>query len=195
VNQTCHQRENTPWLGQFAEILQPGARVLEPGCGLGHDAGELTRSGCHVTAMDLDTSRVRQVSPEMAESRVVGDVAGRLPFRSASFGVVVASLSLHYFTHRTTEHSIEDIARVLRPGGWLLCRVNAVGDVNFGYDNGDEVEPSVFRQADGRLKRFFDEPMLLAYLKPYFRVELIAPRTILQGGTEKRTLECSAQKR
>jgi ubiquinone/menaquinone biosynthesis C-methylase UbiE len=188
-------RENTPWLHRFKEVLQPGRRVLDLGCGTGDDAVELASYGCRVTALDSDIQRVMQVPTDSTSSRLVGDLAGGLPFLDGSFDCVASSLSLHYFTMGNTVQAVEDISRVLRREGWLICRVNAAGDVNFGYRNGEEVEHSVFRQPDGRLKRFFDEPMLRRFLEPCFRLEQIGSRAILQGGVTKQTLECLGQKR
>jgi ubiquinone/menaquinone biosynthesis C-methylase UbiE len=188
-------RENTPWLGQFHHLFAPGMRVLDLGCGTGDDTREITALGCEAIALDFSRDRVRQVPAACARLRVVGDVVGRLPFAANSFDIVVASLSLHYFTSAGTDRAISEVARTLQGEGWLICRVNAIGDTNFGYGQGPEVEPSVFRHDEGHLKRFFDEPMLRRFLEPCFRLCKITPRTILQRGLEKRTLECLARKR
>jgi SAM-dependent methyltransferase len=188
-------RENTPWLGQFHHLFGPGMCVLDLGCGTGEDTREIAALGCDTFALDFNHDRVRQVPAACTRLRVVGDVVGRLPFAASTFDIVVASLSLHYFTRTDTERAIFEVARTLRQHGWLICRVNAVGDTNFGYGQGPEVEPSVFRHTEGHLKRFFDEPMLRRFLEPCFRLCKINPRTILQRGVEKRTLECLARKR
>lgn len=193
---TCRDadRENTPWLEQYRSLLVPGLRVLDLGCGAGDDSIELAEYGCTVVALDLDSERVRLVPGDAARLRVAADICGGLPFRDQSFDCVVASLSLHYFSSSHTRHAIEDIARILRARGWLICRVNAIGDVNFGYGAGTEIEPSLFRQPEGHLKRFFDEPMLRRFIEPCFRLERTESRMILQRGIEKRTLECLARK-
>lgn len=40
-------------------VVAPGARVLVPGCGLGHEAIHLARAGFTVTAMDLTEDAIR----------------------------------------------------------------------------------------------------------------------------------------
>jgi ubiquinone/menaquinone biosynthesis C-methylase UbiE len=177
-------------------VIRPGLHVLDLGCGLGDDACELADRGCRVVALDSQADRVRQVPrlPEI-ELRITGDLAGHLPFRGEAFDLIVASLSLHYLDTETTKVAIAEVARVLREGCRLICRVNARGDVNFGYGQGEEVEPEVFRQPEGHLKRFFTPEMLERFLRPCFTVDRIAPRTILQNGREKRTLECLARKK
>lgn len=170
--------------------------VLDLGCGIGDDACDLAERGCRVIALDYGIDRLRQV-PERPgiELRVAGDLAGRLPFRNETFDLIVASLSLHYFNTDTTNAAVAEVARVLKGEGGLLARVNARGDYNFGYGEGAEIEPDVFRQPDGRLKRFFTPETLERFLQPCFTVERIVPRTILQHGREKRTLECLARKK
>ena len=195
MSQVTPDRENTPWLHRFGHLLAPNQCVLDLGCGVGDDTVELAAMGCAVVALDFNQSRIQQVPPWAPQLRIVGDIATGLPFADRSFGSVVSSLSLHYFTHAETERAFADIARILIPSGNLICRVNATGDVNFGYGAGEEVEPSVFRQPNGYLKRFFDKPMLQRFIEPCFRLIEFAPRSILQNGVEKRTLECLARKR
>ena len=193
--QTNQPRENTPWLFRYPSYFCRGERVLDLGCGTGSDAIDIVAYGCRVVALDVDIRRVSLVSSSISADRVVGDVTSGLPFTDSSFSGVVASLSLHYFTSQDTIQVVREIARILTSGGWLTCRVNAVGDVNFGYGVGEEVEPSLFRQPEGHLKRFFNDDVLRRFLDPCFRLERITPRTILQRGVEKQTLECVAQKR
>ncbi len=169
--------------------------MLDLGCGVGDDSLELAEVGCRVVALDLDPERVRHVPAAAVTGRVAGDVVASLPFPDCLFDCIVASLSLHYFTVEDTSRAFAEVARVLVPRGWLILRVNAVGDVNFGYGVGGEVEPSLYRQPEGHLKRFFDEEMLRRFLDPCFTLEHIVPRMILQHGIEKQTLECVAQKR
>jgi SAM-dependent methyltransferase len=188
-----NQRENTPWLDAWNSVMKPGDRVLDLGCGVGDDSRDLFGAGCQVIALDLDPTRVAKVSNDIAEMRITADITAGLPFADRSFDHVVASLSLHYFTCAETADAFAEVARVLKPGGWLICRVNAVGDTNFGFGSGPEIEPSVFRQPEGHIKRFFDEAMLRHFLAPCFKLVTIRPRTILQHGIEKRTLECRAQ--
>ena len=189
-------RENTPWLDRYAHLLKRGSLVLDLGCGTGDDAFELASARCRVVALEISLDRLIQV-PEHPGiiGRVIGDLEHPLPICDGCVDLVHASLSLHYFTTPTTERIIGDIARVLRDGGVLLCRVNAEGDWNFGYGAGTEVEPNVFRQPEGHLKRFYTPQMLDHFLRPCFSDVIIDRRTIIQNGREKQTLECVCRKR
>lgn len=192
---TNDQRENTRWIDRYAHVLCPGDLVLDLGCGTGADTIELAALGCRVVALDFDPARVGQVPAEAATLRLSADLDGQLPFIDGAFDTVMASLSLHYLTSEQTSRAILDIHRILAPDGYLLCRVNAIGDTNFGYGQGEEVEPSVFRHPDGHLKRFFNEPMIRRFLSPCFTLLSTRPRTILQRGIEKQTIECLARRR
>jgi SAM-dependent methyltransferase len=188
-------RENTPWLNRYEHLFSSGDWILDLGCGVGDDSVQLAAYGCEVVSLDVELDRIRHVPNSATRLRLIGDVSGKLPFTEEAFDGVIASLSLHYFTEEETERAIGEVARILKPGGWFLCRVNAVGDINFGYGAGIEVEPSLFLQPEGHLKRFFDPEMLRRFLEPCFTLGQISTQTILQRDIEKRTLECLARKR
>ena len=76
----------------------------------------------------------------------------------AAFGLVLASLCLHYFDWRTTLAVVAESRRCLRTGGMLMCRINSLLDVNHGAQSGEEIEPHYYRAYGtySDLKRFFD---------------------------------------
>ena len=130
-------------------------RVLELGCGLGHDTRWLVQAGGQVTALDGSAVALARLGaalpgPEYVHHRLPSP----LPFADASFDAVVAGLSLHYFAWDDTLAIMREVHRVLDPGGLLVFAVNASGDAEFGYGRGVEVEPGLFA-CDGRRKRFF----------------------------------------
>jgi ubiquinone/menaquinone biosynthesis C-methylase UbiE len=96
-----------------------GARVLEIGCGTGTDLAEFARAGAIVTGVDLTARGI-----EIARSRfqvyglsgefAIGD-AEDLSFPDESFDVVYSFGVLHHTPN--TERAVEEIHRVLRPGG------------------------------------------------------------------------------
>lgn len=83
-----------------------GRRVLELGCGTGPLTEWLVGGGAKVTACDVSPTMVDKARRRLGDRArlLVADIAQPLPFPSASFDLVVASLVLHY---------VEDWAAVL----------------------------------------------------------------------------------
>jgi SAM-dependent methyltransferase len=189
-------REFGAWLHEHHELLRTGWTAIDLGCGVGADAEALIASGMRVFGMDLSRSRVARASRRVPGGHfIVGNFAAGLPFRAEFAHLVVSSLSLHYFDLRTTHRIVKDIVRVLIPGGYLLCRVNVVGDEASLYGSGTELEPDLFALESGRLKRFFTDATLRALLTPYLAVEMIERRDVqVRGDSMKQTLVARAMR-
>ncbi len=122
------------WLERHRASLEGVGRVLELGCGPGEDAEALRAWGLDVVATDLPaTAEVADARVRLGtRSLIYADHSCPLPFADAVFDGVVASLSLYYFSHATTASMICEIARVPKPRGVLVFRVNATDDVEYG---------------------------------------------------------------
>ena len=158
--------------------------VLDAGCGPGRNLVYLLREGCQVFAVDTNSQAVEQVrrlaaalgNPSPAENFRVAPVE-QMPFPDAIADVVVCIAVLHFA--RSGEHflaMLNELWRVLRPGGMLFCRLASRIGMDF--------EPL----PDGRYRvgnsHWFlvDEPMLLAQTRER-RAELVDPlkTTIVQN--------------
>jgi ubiquinone/menaquinone biosynthesis C-methylase UbiE len=115
--------------------IQPGTRLLDLGCGAGRHAFEAARRGADVVALDADLGelhRVSAVAAAMAEAAEIqapasitvaaGD-ATRMPFPGGIFDIVIASEVLEHID--ADQGAINEIARVLRPGGIAAVTVPA----------------------------------------------------------------------
>lgn len=105
----------------FAEQFTRGKHVLDYGCGSGYGAARIARSSEHVTAVDVAEDAVayarEQFQADNLDFRVI-DPDRPLPFADASFDTV---LSFQVFEHvADTRRYLEEIRRVLRPGGKLV---------------------------------------------------------------------------
>lgn len=188
-----------PWLDPFLDAMRSaGETALELGCGPGEDAAELIARGFRVFGFDVIRKPIdRAIENAPGAHFFVADLRSPLPVRSAAVNVVVASLSIHYFPWQTTRALLDEVGRVLRPGGIFVFRVNATDDANFGALQGEEIEPNYYHvPPDGRnnrpAKRFFDAPSIRALLTPGWRVTHLAHRTISRYDTPKQVWECCA---
>ncbi len=91
-----------------------GRRVLDLGCGPGHYAHALEKSGAEVFATDLAVGELQKAV--VAPPRVFASDARQLPFGDASFDGVFCSNILEHTPEPFAV--LDDIARVLSPGGW-----------------------------------------------------------------------------
>ena len=148
------------WLDSFAkEIEECQTPIIDLGCGDGNNTLYLLKKGKKVIPCDLTENAVRQIQlnfPEIERTEQFDMLEG-LPFEDGFTDMVIADLCLHYFTEEDTLHILEDIKRILKPGGILFARVNSVRDTNHGAGEGLEVERHLFLTKDNRYKRFFDK--------------------------------------
>jgi SAM-dependent methyltransferase len=156
-----------PWLPLIAERVRE-LPILELGCGGGRDTEVLVAAGHRVVGLDLSGAaleRARQRAP--AAQFHCGDIRSAWPLEQA--GVIVASLSLHYFAWDETIGLVERIRRVLVPGGVLLCRLNSTEDHHFGASGRPAIGENYYL-VDGEPKRFFDRAAVDCLFAQVWRV-------------------------
>lgn len=152
----------------FDQILRgnivPGMRILDAGCGYGRNLVYLLREGCQVFALDADeggVDHVRQLAamlaPQLpAENFRVGTIE-RMGFPDGFADVVICNSVLHFA--RDEQHflaMVEELWRVLRPGGMLFCRLGSRIGMDF-----ERVRGHVYRIGDGSEWFLVDEAVLL----------------------------------
>jgi SAM-dependent methyltransferase len=152
----------------FDQILRgnitAGMTVLDAGCGYGRNLVWLLREGVEVLAVDAHAEgveHVRALAESLgarlpAENFRVG-VLEAMPFGDAVADVVICNSVLHFA--RDEQHflaMVEELWRVLRPGGMLFCRLGSRIGMEF-----ERVRGHVYRIGDGSEWFLVDEAVLM----------------------------------
>ena len=101
----------------------PGARVLVPGCGYGHEALHLARLGYQVVAIDFApaaVARLRQRAADLSLEAVECDIFALPANYNRLFDLVVEHTCFCAIPLDRRDDYAGVMARVLRPGGTLL---------------------------------------------------------------------------
>lgn len=111
------------WKARLAALsgAAPGARALDLACGTGDIAFALAARGALVTGLDITPRMLQLARAKPAAGRPVSFVAGdmmALPFPDASFDLVTTGYGIRNVPR--IEPALDEIRRVLRPGGLLL---------------------------------------------------------------------------
>jgi 2-polyprenyl-3-methyl-5-hydroxy-6-metoxy-1,4-benzoquinol methylase len=111
--------------GAVGDLAPPGAELLDLGCGSGELARRLAASGYRVTGADIAPTMLRQAAladgPRAVRWVRLEPGWQALPFADARLDVVVSASVLEYVPDPGAV--LAECARVLRPGGVLVCTV------------------------------------------------------------------------
>jgi len=121
--------EGDPWerfLEQLADHLEPGARVLDLGCGNGQKTARLA-GRFDVTGVDLSEEQLRLARTEVPGATFVQADFAELDFPTKSFDAVTAFYSISHVPREEHRSLFAEIARWLRPGGLFLASLSASG--------------------------------------------------------------------
>jgi SAM-dependent methyltransferase len=102
---------------------QVGLRVLDAGCGTGGTTIELRRFG-EVVGIDLAWEALEPARGRGLTRLARGSIE-RLPFRDKSFDAATSFEVVYHLGVASDQCALDELHRVLRPGGLLLLRVPA----------------------------------------------------------------------
>ena len=98
--------------------VQEGQRALDLACGTGDIAFAVAARGARAVGLDITFRMLQLAQAKSAAARfITGDMTS-LPFRSGSFDLVTTGYGLRNVPD--LDAAVDEIARVLRPGGRLL---------------------------------------------------------------------------
>ncbi len=128
----AHERYSerpTDWYPLFVEWLRagPGTRLVDVGCGPGAIQPALCRAGARVVGVDRSLGMVREAHQQAVRDRLPVQVlhadAQQLPFADARFDGALASHMLYHVPD--IRRALEEMRRVVKPGGRVLITTNA----------------------------------------------------------------------
>jgi glycosyltransferase involved in cell wall biosynthesis/ubiquinone/menaquinone biosynthesis C-methylase UbiE len=125
-----------PWMPAVMEFAShAGEDVLEVGGGLGIDLAQFASNGARVTDVDLSASHLALAEEHFRlrglAGRFVHHDAETLPFPDASFDVVYSNGVIHHSPN--TARMVDEMRRVLRPGGRAIVMVYAENSWNYWW--------------------------------------------------------------
>ena len=117
---TMHPKE---FGNKFMKLLKAGGSILDVGCAGGRDATLFVNKGFQVTGIDLSSRMIEEATKkEKRATFQVMDVT-QLSFSSNSFDGVWANVIFLHLDREQFKKGLEELFRVLKPGGIVYVSV------------------------------------------------------------------------
>lgn len=147
------------WLDNYLPLLKEYKQeeILDLGCGGGCDSLYLTERGYKVLACDISKealSNTKKYIPGIKTKQM--NLIEDFPFEDETYTLIIADLSIHYFTDQETIHIMKEIKRILKQNGILLARVHSTKNLNKETALLEEVDKNLYRRGE-ELRRYFDK--------------------------------------
>jgi len=113
------------YVGDFAQRLRRGAKVLDLGCGAGEPSTRFLAERFDVTGVDISSSQLRGAKQRLPKTSFIQADIARPMFRGAVFDGVVALYSISHIPRSEHDAVFRRIASWLKPGGIFLATLGA----------------------------------------------------------------------
>lgn len=107
---------------RFSELLNPGASILDVGCGGGRDLKTFRSLRFDAVGLDV-SSELARIAIQFSRSPVVVADMKSIPFAPATFDAVWASASLLHLDQESLPATLTEVRLVLNSGGLFFCSV------------------------------------------------------------------------
>jgi len=164
--------------------------IYDLGCGAGRHMAYLQVAGFEVYGSDVAENGLGVCAGYMREAelpgRLVRAAMTACPFGDDSFDAGIATNVLNHNPRALLQDAMDEIHRVLKPGGEFYLTVLNTWDWRYG--SGEEVEPDSFILAEGPetgiLHHFFSEDDVRAWVSDFDLLELRRDRGELTLSTK-----------
>jgi SAM-dependent methyltransferase len=122
------QEESNPELALLTGRLRDGATVLDVGCGAGVPVARSLAQRFAVTGVDISGEMIRRATANVPAARFVqGDIMA-VDFPASYFDAAVSFYAILHLPREEHRALFQRIYRWLKPGGYLLATVSALGE-------------------------------------------------------------------
>lgn len=144
--------------------VKKGSKVLDLCCGTGHLAEGL--EGMKYTGLDFAPAMVAYCKEAYPKRKFVLGEAEQLPFKDGSFDAVVCFWSFHHIVY--PEEVMEEISRVIRPGGFVLIATFKDVKLNLAAKMTDWISDSYW----GYITKRYSKGNMMRLMQRFNSVEL-----------------------
>lgn len=182
------------WLSDFeTEIEKCKTPIVDLGCGLGNNLFYFGEKGKEVLACDYSEIAIETIQKEIPKAKTkIFDMTKKFPIEDNFTDIVIADLSIHYFTKEVTKRVIAEIKRILKPNGIFLFRVNSINDTNFISKQNQMEEDFYWEESEKRSKRVFSEESIREFFGSW-KIEKIQEEKAFRHKPEKIVWNCAAR--
>ncbi|WCK53378.1 class I SAM-dependent methyltransferase [Aneurinibacillus sp. Ricciae_BoGa-3] len=99
------------------QMLLGGSRVLDLGCGAGHDSLRLKRYDLQVQGLDISEVMLQQAKQSVQDVEFIQGDFRSIPTGDSIYDGVWANASLIYITKEDLKKALGEVYRVMKPGG------------------------------------------------------------------------------
>ncbi|HZU74972.1 MAG TPA: class I SAM-dependent methyltransferase [Acidimicrobiales bacterium] len=118
----AHSHPRHEWLGRLLDVLRPGSRILELGCGPGvPTARDIAEAGHRLVGVDISPRQLDLARRSVPGATFIEADMLALELEPGSFDAVVALYSIIHVPRRHYPVLFERIHRWLTPEGWFLA--------------------------------------------------------------------------
>ena len=127
--------------------IHPGQNILDAGCGNGYMSKEFAKlvgSAGKIYAIDAYEESIKQLKSETDYGNMavmLGDITKKTEIEDSSIDLIYLSMVFHGFTSSQRVSFLNEVKRILKPGGILAIVEINKGDTPFGPPTDVRVSP------------------------------------------------------